>query len=151
MGKRYWDDLTEAERLCCEPVVLSHAEITEFAGRYDPQPFHLYEDDAASQRFGGIIASSLHTLAACTRVLVDAQGDMAILSGLGMDQVHLPNPVRPGDELRIEACWSGLRRSQTKPDRGMATLRFKAVNQKGETVLETGYKYMISCRECCQS
>jgi hypothetical protein len=28
----------------------------------------------------------------------------------------------------------------------MATARFKAVNQKGETVMESGFRYMIACR-----
>jgi acyl dehydratase len=118
----------------------------EFAVKYDPQPFHVDEQAAADSRFGGIIASSLQTLSACTRVLVDAQGDMAILSGLGIEEVQLPNPVRPDDVLTVEACWTDLRRSRSKPDRGMATARFRAVNQNGETVIASGFRYMIACR-----
>ena len=146
MATRYWDDLVEGELFTCRTIVLSLPEIIGFAQKYDPQPFHVDEQAAASSRFGGIIASSLQTLSCCTRVLVDAQGDMAILSGLGIEQVQLPNPVRPDDLLAIEAFWSDLRRSRSKPDRGMATLRFKGVNQKGETVIESGFKYMIACR-----
>ena len=146
MAPRYWDDIVEGETLICRTVMLSLPEIIEFAIKYDPQPFHVDEEAAASSRFGGIIASSLQTLSACTRVLVDAQGDMAILSGLGIEQVHLPNPVRPNDVLTVEACWKDLRRSRSKTDRGMATARFKAVNQKGETVMESGFRYMLACR-----
>jgi len=147
MAPRYWDDIVEGEPLDCRTVVLSLPEIIEFAMKYDPQPFHVDEEAAASSRFGGIIASSLQTLSACTRVLVDAQGNMAILSGLGIEQVHLPNPVRPNDVLTVKACWTDLRRSRSKADRGMATARFKAVNQKGETVMESGFRYMIACRK----
>lgn len=146
MTPRYWDDIVEGEPLNCGTIVLSLPEIVVFAIKYDPQPFHIDEQAAATSRFGGIIASSLQTLSACTRVVVDAQRDMAILSGLGIEQVQLPNPVRPDDVLAVEACWTDLRRSLSKPDRGMATARFKAVNQKGETVMESGFRYMIACR-----
>jgi len=145
MALRYWDDLIEGELLYCNTIELTTPEIIEFAKKYDPQLFHVDEQAAAASSFGGIIASSLQTLSACTRVLVDAQGEMAILSGLGIEPVNLPNPVRPNDLLTIEACWSDLKRSCSKPDRGIATVRFKAVNQRGETVLESGFKYMIAC------
>jgi len=36
-------------------------------------------------------------------VVVEAQGDVAILSGVGMDMVKMFNPVRPGDVLSVEA------------------------------------------------
>ena len=151
MQKKYWDDLHEDQQLCCAPVVLSQQEIIDFARRYDPQEFHIDEAAESTLRFGGIIASSLQTLSACTRVLVDAQGELAIISGLGIEQVQLPNPVRPSDELQVQAHWTALRRSQSKPDRGLATLRFKAVNQRGEIVLESGFKYLIGCRAASDS
>ena len=146
MFTRYWDDLSEGEQLDCQTITFTLPEIVEFAIKFDPQPFHIDEQAAVASRFGGIIASSLQTLSACTRVIVDAQGDMAILSGLGIEAVQLPNPVRPDDVLIVETRWRDLRRSSSKPDRGMATAHFKAVNQKGETVLESGFKYMIACR-----
>lgn len=146
MALKYWDDLVEGKPLECRTIQLSLPEIVDFAGQYDPQPFHLDEKAAAASRFGGIIASSLQTLSSCTRVLVDAQGEMAILSGLGIEEVHLPNPVRPDDLLMLDAYWTDLRRSRSKPDRGMATIRFSARNQNGETVIESGFRYMIACR-----
>lgn len=144
--KRYWEDLTDGAPLNCRDLVFSQQEIIEFATRYDPQPFHIDEQAAAASRFCGIIASSLQTLSACTRILVDAQGELAILSGLGIEEVVLPNPVRPNDRLTIVAHWAELRKSRSKPDRGMAVLRFTGVNQKGETVIASGFKYMIACR-----
>ena len=146
MSTRYWDDLSEGEQLDCQTITFTLPEIVEFAIKYDPQPFHVDEQAATASRFGGIIASSLQTLSACTRVIVDAQGNMAILSGLGIEAVQLPNPVRPDDILIVETRWRDLRRSSSKPDRGMATASFKAVNQKGEIVIESGFKYMIACR-----
>lgn len=143
---RYWDDLKEGEPLSCCPVVFEQEEIINFAKRYDPQPFHVNEEAAKISLFGGIIASALHTISACTRVVVDAQGKLAIISGLGIDEVKVFNPVRPGDILSVEAYWTCLKRSRSKPDRGIANLRCKVSNQQGEVVAEYGYKYLVACR-----
>ncbi len=147
MGKRYYEDLAEGEHLDCRPVVMTRDAIIEFAREFDPQPFHTDEHAAALSIFGGLIASSLHTLSACTRVVVEAQGDVAILSGVGMDEVKMFNPVRPGDVLVVEAWWTDLKRSRRQPDRGFAAIRCRVVNQKGEPIIEYGYRYIIACRD----
>jgi len=147
MGKRYWEDLNGGERLSCSPAIIDKTDIINFANRYDPQPFHVDEAIANASIFGGLIASALHTLAACTRVVVEAQGDLAIMSGLGIDEVKLFNPVRPGDVLSVEAYWSDLKRSRSKPDRGIAGLKCKVSNQRGEPVVEYGYTYLVACRD----
>jgi acyl dehydratase len=140
MDRKYYEDLAEGEHLHCRPVIITREAIIEFAQEFDPQPFHTDEHAAAQSFFGGLIASSLHTLSACTRVVVEAQGDVAILSGVGMDEVKMYNPVRPGDVLTIQAWWTDLKRSQSKPDRGFAAIRCSVVNQKGEAIIEYGYR-----------
>jgi acyl dehydratase len=149
VGKRYYEDLTEGEHLPCRPVAMTREGILAFAQEFDPQPFHTDEHVAVQSFFGGLIASSLHTLSACTRVVVEALGDVAILSGIGMDEVKMYNPVRPGDVLTVQAWWTDLKRSRSKPDRGFAAIHCKVANQKGEAVMEYGYRYMISCRSSC--
>jgi acyl dehydratase len=150
MARRFFEDLTAGERLRCRKVNISREEIIEFAKRFDPQSFHTDENAARESFFGGLVASSLHTLSACTRVVVDAQGDVAILSGVGMDEVRMFNPVRPGDVLSVEAWWTDLKRSRSKPDRGFAAISCKVANQMGEPVIEYGYRYMLACREPLQ-
>jgi acyl dehydratase len=103
-------------------------------------------DAARRSIFGDVIASALHTISACTRVVVEAHGDIAILSGLSIDEVRAPLPVRPGDVLTVEGRWNGLRRSRSKPDRGIAGVECRVVNQRGETVMEYGYRYLVACR-----
>jgi len=146
MAKRYFEDLTEGERLNCQPVVMTREDIIDFAKRFDPLPFHTDENAANESIFGGIVASSLHTLSACTRVVVEAQGDVAILSGVGMDMVKMFNPVRPGDVLSVEARWAHLKRSRNSPDRGFAVIKCKVTNQLGEPIVEYGYRYLVACR-----
>ena len=113
---------------------------------YDPLPFRVDGEGARHSIFGDVIASALHTISRCTRAVVDAHGDLAILSGLSVDDVRTPLPVRPGDILTVEARWEGLRRSRSKPDRGIAGLRCTVRNQRGETVMEYGYRYLVACR-----
>jgi acyl dehydratase len=145
-ANRYWEDLVEGERFTCRPVTLDREGIVAFGKEYDPWPFHVDEEAAGRSIFGGLIASAFQTVSACTRVVVEANGDVALLSGLAIDEVRTFHPVRPGDVLTVEARWEDLRRSRSKPDRGMATTRFRAINQKGEIVIASGFTYMIACR-----
>lgn len=151
MEKRYFEDITDGELLHCEKLILTSKDIVEFAKRFDPQPFHIDEIAAKESIFCGLIASSLHTLSACTRVVVDAQADVEIVSGVGMDEVKMFNPVRPDDVLTVEACWTGLKRSQSKPNLGFAGIKCMVTNQDGKPVIEYGYRYIISCRNKDQS
>ena len=79
MGKRYWEDLVEGERFTCRPIVFDLEGIVAFGREYDPLPFHLEGESSAQSIFGGPIASALHTMSACTRVVVEAHGKIAIL------------------------------------------------------------------------
>ena len=99
MVRRYFEDITDGEPLHCQKLIITCEDIIEFAKKFDPQPFHTDENAAKESIFGGLVASSLHTLSACTRVVVEAQGDVAILSGVGMDEAKMFNPVRPDDIL----------------------------------------------------
>ena len=146
MEKRHLEDLYEGESLQCQKVSFSRESIINFAKEFDPQPFHIDEKSANESIFNGLIASSLHTLSACTRVVVEAQGEVAILSGVGMDEIKMFNPVRPGDTLTVKAWWSDLRQSQNKPDRGFASIKCKVVNQEGQPVIEYGYRYLLACK-----
>lgn len=147
MRKRYFDDLCDGEHLHCQPVVMTQDAIIEFAKKYDPQPFHIDETVANESIFRGLVASSLHTLSACTRVVVEAQGNIAVLSGVGMHEVKMYNPVRPGDVLLVKAWWTELKKSRIKPDRGFASIRCRVTNQQDETIIKYGYRYLIACKK----
>lgn len=146
MARKYFEDITDGEPLHCQKIIFTRKDMIEFAKRFDPQPFHTDEKEAKESIFGGLIASALHTLSACTRVVVEAQGDVAIVSGVGMDESKMFNPVRPGDILSVEALWADLKKSQSKPDIGFARIRCKVNNQRGEPVIEYGYRYLVACR-----
>ena len=127
---RYFEDIIDGEPLDCRRLVLTEKDIVEFAERFDPQPFHIDRNAAGKSIFGGLVASSLHTMSACTRSVVEAIGEVAILSGVGMYEARMFNPVRPNDVLSIEAWWTDLRRSQSKPDIAFAGIKCMVTNQK---------------------
>jgi acyl dehydratase len=143
--KRYFDDLVDGEYLQCHTVSLTKNSILSFAKEFDPQPFHIDEELAGESIFKGLIASSLHTLSACTKVVVEAQGNVAIISGVGIDEVKMYNPVYPGDILTVKAWWSDFLRSKSKQDRGFASIRCEVSNHRGQPVMEYGYRYLLAC------
>ena len=54
--------------------------------------------------------------------------------GLGVDELRWPQPVKPGDVLRLETEILDVRASRSKPDRGIIRIRNVTTNQRGEVV-----------------
>jgi acyl dehydratase len=119
------------------PYVLSEAELVQFAKAYDPQWFHTDAQAAADSAFGGLIASGWHTCAIAMRLVVDAalQGSESFASP-GLEQVRWPNPVRPGDALRLVADVTEVRRSGKRPTLGILRWHWRLFNQREQVVLE---------------
>lgn len=110
-------------------------DILDFARRYDPQPFHVDEEAAKASVFGGIIASGLHTQAAAFGHIIRT-GWVAQVSLGGTEQVvRWPAPVRPGDEIALTARVEELIPSRSKPDRGVAKLRYTGTRVADGTVV----------------
>jgi len=136
MDTRFLDDLTPGQRFTSPGLTLTEAEIIDFAWRYDPQPFHLDANAAANSPYGGLIASGFQSLAICFRLFIQS-GVLAesSLGSPGIDELRWLAPVRPGDTLHSEIEVLEVRLSNSKPDRGIARLKYQAVNQRGEAVL----------------
>src|SRR3954454_15477322 len=58
---RHWEDFTVGETTELGEVEVTRDDIVEFAKRFDPQPFHVDDEAAASGPYGGLIASGWHT------------------------------------------------------------------------------------------
>ena len=136
MDTRFLDDLTPGQRFTSPGLTLTEAEIIDFAWRYDPQPFHLDANAAADSPYGGLIASGFQSLAICFRLFIQS-GILAesSMGSPGIDELRWLAPVRPGDTLHSEIEVLEVRPSNSKPDRGIARLKYQAVNQRGEVVL----------------
>ncbi len=121
-----FDELSVGQRFEFGTLEMTRDEILDFGRRFDPQPFHVDEAAAAEGPFGGLIASGLHTLSASFAQMIRT-GLLAKVSmgGAGME-IAWPAPVRPGDVLRVSGLVEELTPSRSKPDRGVAKLRFTA-------------------------
>ena len=129
----FLEDLVVGQRFTSAPKTVTAAEITEFAARYDPQPFHLDDAAATATLFGGLAASGWHT-AALTMPMVIASVPIAggIIGSGG--ELTWPRPTRPGDTLHVEGEVVEVIPSRSKPDRGMVLMRNRTLNQNGEEV-----------------
>jgi len=116
---------------------VSREEIIEFAGKYDPQPFHLSEEAGRAMHFGGLCASGWHTGAMVMRMVVDNMppGGSGSLGSPGLDELRWTRPVFPGDTLRVESTVVDKRESRSRPDMGTVFLENKVYNQAGELVM----------------
>lgn len=147
MTTRYLDDLAAGQRFSTPGLTLTESEIIDFAWRYDPQPFHLDANAAADSPYGGLIASGFQSLAVCFRLFIQS-GLLAdsSMGSPGIDELRWLAPVRPGDTLHSEIEVLEVRPSSSKPDRGIARLKYQAVNQRGEAVLSFIVNHLLRRR-----
>ena len=147
MDTRYLDDLIPGQQFTTPGVTLTEAEIIDFAWRYDPQAFHLDANAAAASPYGGLIASGFQSLAVCFRLFIQS-GVLAesSLGSPGIDELRWLAPVRPGDTLHCTIEVLEVRPSSSKPDRGIARLRYRAVNQRQEAVLSFIVNHLLRRR-----
>jgi acyl dehydratase len=133
---RYFEDYTPGNVYEFGTITVTEPEIIEFASRFDPQYFHIHPQKALRSRFGGIIASGWHTAGLAMRLYVDHfLSHVASLASPGVDEVRWPNPVRPGDTLKVRVTILEARPSRSKQDRGIVRAKIEAINQKDELVL----------------
>ena len=119
------------------PYEVLKSEIIGFAIEYDPQWFHTDADAASDGRFGGLIASGWHTCAIAMRLIVDAalRGSESFASP-GIAYVKWPNPVRPGDRLRLRATVVDVHRASSRPTLGILRWRWQLFNEHDLEVLD---------------
>lgn len=136
MADRYFEDFVEGERFASAGASLSEDDIVAFAHDYDPQPFHIDPRAAAESHFGGLIASGFQTMALAFRLFYQENVINACSMGSpGLDKVRWHRPLRPGETIRTEVEVRDLRPSDSRSDRGYATLVYTVLNQEDEIVM----------------
>ncbi len=130
----YLEDVAPGDKSVTGKLEVTEAAIKQFAGEFDPQPFHL--DDAAAARtlFGGLAASGWHTAAITMRLLVTSDFSFAWgIIGAGGD-ISWPRPTRAGDVLQATITILSIEPSRSRADRGMVTVETLTRNQAGQVV-----------------
>ena len=146
MTLAYFEEIEVGETRKAGTYLVSRNEIIQFAKQYDPQPRHIDEEAAARSIFGGLSASSAHTFSIFVLLTSRFQPQLAVLAGMGWDELKLPNAVRPGDELDLEATVLEKRESKSKSDRGIVRNQIYLRNQKRETVLQCISNILVARR-----
>ena len=133
---KFLEDFREGEVWQSRPIVLGEGEMIAYAKANDPQPIHVDPNAAKDGPFGGIIASGWQIAALSMRLFIKAggHGDAPIV-GIGIDELRWKQVVRPGDALRATREIVEVRRSASKPDRGVIRTRVTVLNQHDETVM----------------
>ncbi|MCU1482977.1 MAG: dehydratase [Subtercola sp.] len=129
---RNLDDIVVGQTFVTATTVLTEQDVIGFASRFDPQPFHVDAAAAEKSFFGGLAASGWQTAVVSMRLLVDA----GFVFDEGLIGAHAditwPSPTRIGDVLHVEATVLAVRPSRSRPERGIATMRYEAITDAGE-------------------
>jgi acyl dehydratase len=134
---QYLEDMKVGTKARFGRYEVTREEVLEFAGKYDPQPFHLDDEAAAKTHFGRISASGWHTCAMTMAMLVEnlKKNKQAGLGSPGLDELRWLKPVYPGDTLRVESELTEVTPSRSRPEMGSTKAKVTVFNQHDEPVM----------------
>jgi acyl dehydratase len=134
---QYYEDLVVGTKSSFGGYTVTREEVVAFAEKFDPQPFHLSDEAAATTHFGRLSASGWHTCAMTMAMLVDnlKAHKQAGLGSPGIDELKWLKPVYPGDTLRCESELLAKRVSANRPEMGIFKTRLTVFNQDDVAVM----------------
>lgn len=145
---RYLEDYAPGLVLEFGDRLVTAEEIVTFAREYDPQPFHLDEEEGRKTHFGGLVASGWQTAGFMMRMMVDNMlSPETSLGSPGLDGLRWLKPVRPGDRLRVRATIEEVKRSRSRPEMGTVKQLTEVINQKDEVVMSMTSIGMVRARD----
>jgi acyl dehydratase len=113
--------------------VIPERELIEFATTWDPLPIHT--DKAFAARHGGLTAAGTYLLAIKMRLIHSLPFRRTVIASIGYDELRFHKPAYPNDKLSLKLVWIEKRRSRSKPDRGIVTIKFFLLNAADEEIL----------------
>ena len=134
---RYFEDLEIGAETYFGSYEVTREEVLDFARKYDPQPFHLSDEEAAKTHFGRIAASGWHTCAMTMAVVARhvVEGEQEGLGSPGIDELRWLKPVYPGDTLHVTGKLIEKTPSRSKPEIGSFRTETTVTNQDGVPVM----------------
>ena len=134
---RYFEDLDGGAETYFGSYDVTREEILEFARKYDPQPFHLSDEEAAKTHFGRIAASGWHTAAMTMAVIARhvVKHEQAGLGSPGIDELRWRKPVYPGDTLHVRGKIIEKTPSRSRRDMGSFRTHTTVTNQDSDVVM----------------
>jgi len=134
---QYFEDIVVGAKAAFGQYHVTREEVVAFAEKYDPQPFHLSDEAAATTHFGRLSASGWHTCAMTMSMVVEnlKANAQAGLGSPGIDELRWLKPVYPGDTLRCETEILDKRASRSRPEMGSYRSRMTVLNQDDVPVM----------------
>jgi acyl dehydratase len=133
----YFEDLEVGKEAYFGSYEVTREEVIAFARKYDPQPFHLSDEEAAKTHFGRLAASGWHTAAMTMAVIARhvVEEEQAGLGSPGVDELRWLKPVYPGDTLHVNSKIVDKTPSRSKPEIGSFRSECTVTNQDNVPVL----------------
>jgi acyl dehydratase len=145
---KYFEDMEPGAETVFGHYDVTRDEVLEFARKYDPQPFHLSDEEAAKTHFGRLAASGWHTCAMTMAVIARyvVKDRQAGLGSPGVDELRWLTPVYPGDRLTVRGSVIEKIPSRSKPHIGVIRTLTTVSNQDGIDVMRFTSIVMIQRR-----
>ncbi len=143
---RFFEDIEIGQRHELGSFTFTADAIKKFATQFDPQRFHLDEEEGRKSLFGGLAASGWHVGSVCMKLLVAdgkhlrqeaaARGEKIAVWGPspGFRELRWIRPVLAGDTISFATEVESLRSSEKRPEWGVLQARNTGTNQRGELV-----------------
>ena len=143
---RFFEDIEIGQRRELGSFTFTADAIKKFAAQFDPQRFHLDEEEGRKSLFGGLAASGWHVGSVCMKLLVAdgqrlarealARGEQVAAWGPspGFRDLRWIKPVLAGDTILFASEVESLRVSEKRPEWGVLQIRNTGTNQRGELV-----------------
>lgn len=144
----FFDDLHVGDIMMTGRQTFTAELIKSFARRFDPQRFHMDEEEAARSHFGALCASGWHTAAAWMRLMVDyrraedeaalARGEAVPVTGpaFGFRDLKWLKPVYAGETVRFTRTCLAHRPVASRPGWRLLTIRAEGYDSTEAKVIE---------------
>ena len=143
---RFFEDIQVGQRRELGSHTFTAEAIKKFAAQFDPQRFHLDEEEGRKSLFGGLAASGWHVGSVCMKLLVadgqrlageaQARGEAVAVWGPspGFRELRWIKPVLAGDTISFSNEILSKRHSESRLEWGILQARNTGTNQRGEAV-----------------
>jgi len=143
---RFFEEIEVGQRRELGSFTFTADDIKRFAAQFDPQRFHLDEEEGRKSLFGGLAASGWHVGSVCMKLIIAdnqrqaeiarSRGEAIAVGGPspGFRDLRWLRPVLAGDTIRFSSEIESLRASASRPEWGILQARNTGINQRGEPV-----------------
>ncbi len=156
---KFFEDVRIGEQAFLGSHTFTPDEIIAFARRYDPQPFHIDAEVAATSFYGGLIASGWHSASICMRLWIGYIQDQDKIAALppgerlprlgpspGIESLRWHLPVRAGDTISFSTRVARKTELRSRPQWGLVLSRFTGVNQHGKDAISYSGQVFVERR-----